>query len=268
MIFKKFFNSCFFTLFAPLCMAQNCIGPRLTAMGNNLAAVQDVWNINGNSAGITSLKSSTFAVSYSKYFYDTELSRQAAVFVLPFYRGAWGLGFQRYGISVYNEIKASTGIAKSFDNQLFIGLNANYHQIKITNYGTAGKFSFDVGFQYAFTNEIRVAIFFENPAQLNYNAHLNFPVQSSYQIGLAYQTGYKLLVAAGAKKEFKNPADVSLGLEYQLLEAFCLRGGMSLKPYKQFAGLGVKVKKMAIDAAFENQQNIGYIPQIALAYAF
>lgn len=256
---------CFVVQFS---FAQSNLGARLGAMGDNASAVKDVWNVNGNFAGISAIDRFTVAASYAKYLFDTELAEQAIVVAIPFQRSVFGIGFQRYGITEYNEIKATAGITRKFGDKLAIGINGNYHQLKISNYGATQSITFDVGIQYELNEEVLLGAYVVNPAKLNYQTNANLQTPYSYQIGLGYKASSKLLLAASVKKENNLSADVSTGLEYQILEILFLRGGISLKPFKQYAGVGFSTSKLKIDVAFESYPNIGYIPQIALAYAF
>lgn len=110
--------------------AQNMLGPKIMAMGNNGSSVKDIWSIASNTSGITSIEWPTLALSYANHFFDKQLSRQAIAFVFPIKNTYLGLDFQRYGITEYNEIKTGFALAKKFGDELSIGIKVNYHQLK------------------------------------------------------------------------------------------------------------------------------------------
>ena len=249
--------------------AQNLTGPKLTAMGNTGAAVNDIWSIEANIAGITNLSSPTIALNYINYHFNNEISTQALVFILPLNKNYLGLSIQRYGITEYNEIKAGFAFAKKFGTNLSIAIKGNYHQIKINNYGTTTGFSADVGVMYNLNKQLTFGLYINNPAHQKYTTNtVKNNIPSTISMGASYHASNKILIAASINKQFDNKFDVGFGIDYKLLEIISLRGGLTMKPFKQYVGIGLNHKKFNVDLAIENDPNLGYSPQIALAYAF
>ena len=252
-----------------VCTGQTNFGPRLTAMGNNGAAVKDVWGAEANPAGITDLKNATIALNYAKYLFDSELSRQAIAFVLPMQNNYLGFNFQRYGISEYNEIKTGLTLAKKFGEKLSIALKGNYHQIKISNYGASTGFSVDVGAIYNFNEILTFGASISNPSLQKYSTKsIANAIPTVINIGAAYQASNKLLIATTISKDLKQILDVAIGIDYKLIEILSLRGGLTAKPFKQYVGFGINYKKLMMDMALGSDPHLGFSPQIALAYAF
>ncbi|RZL46172.1 MAG: hypothetical protein EOP00_15815 [Pedobacter sp.] len=252
-----------------LCLAQHNLGPRLTAMGNNGAAVPDIWSVEANPSAITAIKSKTVALNYSKYLFETELSKQAIAFIIPIKNNVIGMSFQRYGITEYNEIKIGLALAKQFGDKLSIALKGNYHQIKITNYGATKGFSVDVGAKYNYNELLTFGLYINNPSLQKYSSkEVETTIPTVVNAGVAYQASDKMLIATTVSKDFKGKIDVGLGIDYKLLGLLSLRGGLTAKPFKQYAGFGINYKKLTLDFAVESDPYLGYTPQIALAYAF
>ena len=103
-----------FLIFPSCLFAQNNLGPRLTAMGNNGAAVTDVWALQANPSAITSILVPTVSLNYIKHLFSNEISTQALVAVIPFKNNFIVTSFQRYGFSEYNESKIGFTYAKKF----------------------------------------------------------------------------------------------------------------------------------------------------------
>ena len=267
---NKIFNlSLLLTICINFCYAQQNQGPRLTAMGINGSAVKDLWSLEANPSGITDLKSSTIAINYSKYLFDSELSKQAIAFAIPFKNNYFGASFQRYGISEYNEIKAGVALAKKFGSSLSIALKANYHQIKISNYGATTGFSVEVGAMYEYNDWLTFGVSANNPSLQKYSSKIvQTSIPTVIQIGAAYKASNKILIATTASKDLDKSVNVGLGLEYKLIEIISLRAGLTAKPFKQYSGFGLNYKKLMMDVAVESDPQLGYTPQIALAYAF
>lgn len=268
-MFKSLSAILTFLSFSYATIAQNNVGPRLTAMGFNGAAVSDVWSLQANGAGITAIKSPSAAINYVQYLIDTELSGQAVAFVLPMKNNFLGASFQRYGIAEYNEIKGTVALAKKFGNQLSIALSANYHQLKISNYGATTAFSIDAGIMYNLSEALTFGLYVNNPSLQKYGStNVSASIPTVITIGAAYKLSNKLLAATTLKKDFDQKLDLALGIDYKLLDLISLRGGITAKPFKQYFGTGVNYKQLVFDLAFESDPNLGYTPQIALCYAF
>lgn len=257
------------SLFMNSAFGQYNQGARLTAMGNASAAVKDIWSLNANPAGITSQKTPIAALNYARYLFGDELSEQSFAFVLPFNNNFAGVSINRYGISEFNEIKAGFGLAKSFGEDLSIGVKANIHQIKITNYGNATTFSVDAGVNYALSKQIGLGLYVNNPSSQAYKAtNAETYIPTSVHLGATYTPSNKLILAATVSKDFERKFDVGVGVDYKFYELLSLRGGLSAKPFKQYFGIGLNYQKLIMDIAVESHPQIGYTPQIGLSYAF
>jgi len=249
--------------------SQNNQGGRLTAMGNNGAAVKDAWGIAANPAGITEIRSAMLLLAYQKYFLTDELSSQAIGLIFPFKKYVFGLNLQRYGITDYNEIKAAIIFTKQFGDKLSIGSRFNYHQLKITDYGTATAIAVDVGAIYQLDEKLGFGLYFNNPSQAVYRTKsTSLVINTGAHIGIAYQSSSKLLIAGTLSYYFDKATDVAIGIDYKLIESLSLRAGISLKPIKQYVGIGFNTKKIRLDLALSNDSNLGYSPQITLNYVF
>lgn len=248
---------------------QNITGARLVSMGNTNVAVNDTWNFTGNFKQNSQHRNPIIAIGYAKYFYQNELSNQTLKFILPLKKYEIGFGFQRYGIAEYNEITTGTSLAKNFGDQFSIGLRVNYHQLKIQNYGNTIGFSLDAGMMYHLNHQLTIGVNINNPSKQTYN-NSNVPIYlpSDIKIGAAYQAANKILIASTLTKNIDKEYNIGLGIDYQLLEILSLRGGISIKPFKQYGGIGINYKKFMLDLAVESDPYLGYSSQIGVAYAF
>lgn len=249
--------------------AQNNLGPRLTAMGKNGAAVTDIWALQANPSAITSLNRPTASLNYIKHLFSNELSTQALVAAFPFKNNFVGASFQRYGFSEYSESKIGLAYAKKFGHKLSIALNGNYHQLKISNYGASTGFSLDIGGLYQFNNQFTFGAFVGNPSKQKFNStNLVSEIPTSFNVGASYLASDKVLIATTISKVLNRAIDVSLGIDYKIIDLLSLRGGLSAQPFKQYAGFGLNYRKFLLDMATTYDANLGYAPQIAIGYAF
>ncbi|WP_421943596.1 hypothetical protein [Pedobacter sp.] len=265
----KIWNTLLISLTPFYLFAQNNLGPRLTAMGNNGAAVTDIWSLQANPSAIISIEKPAVSLNYIKHLFSNEVSTQAFVAVVPFKNNFFGASFQRYGFSEYFESKAGFAYAKRFGDKLSIGINGNYHQIRINNYGASNGFSIDVGALYQFNKEFTVGAFVSNPSKQKFSSNqILIEIPTSFNVGASYFASDKVLIATSISKNLSHSIDVSLGIDYKIIELLSLRGGLSAKPFKQYACFGLNYKKLLVDIATTYDANLGYAPQIAIGYAF
>lgn len=245
------------------------MGPRLTAMGNIGTAVSDAWSIQANPAALHSVTAFTLSGSYLRNLYAREVSTQAFVAVLPIKNNFVAASFQGYGFSEFKESKVGFAYAKNFGPRLTLGLKTTYHQLKIAGYGVTTGFSLDAGAYYQLTKELAFGAFAANVSKQNYtNKETSVYIPVSYNIGLSYSPNDKVLVAATINKVLRERVDVGIGIDYQIIPFFGLRGGLTVNPFKQYGGFGLKYKHFTLDMASVFDASLGYSPQMAISYAF
>ena len=248
--------------------AQNNLGPRLSAMADNGAAVGDIWCSQANPAGIAFIAQPAISLNYIRNLLSEEISSQGIVAVIPFGKNYLGTSFQRYGFSAYNESKVGFTYSKRFGENFSLALNGNYHQLKISNYGSSTGFSIDFGVFYRLNTSFSIGAFTNNPSGQKFNSDLiAAKIPTSFNIGTSYLATSQVLIATTVSKVSDQSIDFRLGLEYKLYNLLSLRGGISTKPFKQHVGFGLNYKKFAMDMATTFDTNLGYAPQIAIGYA-
>jgi hypothetical protein len=248
--------------------SQNNYGPRLTAMGNAGVAMQDIWSVQKNQAGIAALKNAQFSAGYENRFGVKELNTQSAAFVLPIKNYAIGANFQSYGVNAYRESKSGISLAKSFGPKLLAAVNLNYHQIKIDNYGNAQGFSVEVGLQYQAFDNLWLGTHIANPNQSKYGTNTEQIIPAHLQFGAAYKFSNQLMISGEVEKILDGQVNFKTGLEYKVVNFVALRGGIALNPFKQYAGFGVNYEKIQVDFAIASHPVLGYSPQVSIGYEF
>lgn len=255
-------------LFHTSVQAQINPGPRSTSMGSAGVAMQDVWALQQNPAGAAGIEKPIFAIGYEQRFFNQDLSTQTALFAFPYRQNVFGLSFQRYGISDYNEQRAGFAYSRRFGNSLYAAVGFNYHYIEVTKYGSAQTFSVEAGLQYRVTEKLWIASHIANPNRSRYD-NLSGPIiPVSLSFGASYRFTDKVLICSDIQKVLNSSTDVKMGLEYKLIEWFSLRGGISANPFKQYAGFGLSYQRFCVEAASSSHPNLGFSPQIAISYEF
>ncbi|WP_411274991.1 hypothetical protein [Daejeonella sp.] len=243
-------------------------GPRLAAMGSGGTAVSDIWSLQQNPAGIAELRKPKMAVAFERRFLDAEVSTQNAVFAFPFRNNVLGVSLERYGFSEFNEQKVGLCYAKRFGNTFSMAIGLKYYLLNITEYGSAKAFTVEVGFQLKVTDDFTIASHIANPNQSQYNNLKTSILPAKLSFGGSFKVSDRLLMTADIMKLLKYPPDFMTGIEYNIIPWFSLRGGVSVNPFKQYAGFGISYNKMQVDISVASHPSLGYSPQIGLGYEF
>ncbi|HEY1009780.1 MAG: hypothetical protein ACO1NS_08660 [Daejeonella sp.] len=239
-------------------------GPRFVSMGSGGIAMQDVWAMQQNPAGITGMKRPVLALAFQRHLLDPDLSTQSAVFVFPHRRSAFGFSLERYGFDAYKEQQAGISYAMGFGHSLKLAIGVRYSQLSIVQYGSSNSFDVEAGFQFRITEKFTVASHLANPGGMRSGAGM--PVRLSF--GVLYTFTDRLVMITDVRKSFDYALDVMTGLEYKIVDWFSLRGGVSANPFKQYAGFGLEYRKVSIEGAVSSHITLGYTPQISLGYEF
>lgn len=249
-------------------IAQISPGPRSLAMGSAGTALQDVWSLQHNPAGIAHLTRPIFALAYQRHFSIQDLSTQRAVFAIPFNKNVLGISFQRYGFNEYLEQTSSIAYAKNFSGALALSIMIKHHQLSIAKYGSDGLISMDAGIQYRINEQLWIASHISNPAKTSLNdlAATNLPVALSF--GVSYIFSDKILVLSDIQKVLNSGIDTKIGMEYKLIKWFAMRGGLSANPFRQYAGFGIIYHRFVLDMAISSHLQLGYSPNVAFSYEF
>lgn len=259
----------FVILLLPICAhAQMNEGGRITALGTSGVAIKDIWAIEKNQAGLSDISAVTLALNYEQRLVSQDISTQAALLVLPYRRNVFALSFQRYGFSLYNQQKASIAYARNLTPDFSAGINFNYHQLKISGYGSASTISIEAGFQYQVNEGLTLGAHISNPSNGQFNADVQGVVPVAVAFGVANKFSDKILLTSEVVKVLDFDFDLKLGVEYQPVGWLALRGGLSANPLRQYGGLGVTYNGIRFDAAVASEFTVGYSPQVGLSYAF
>ncbi|HCN84575.1 MAG TPA: hypothetical protein DIT07_13280 [Sphingobacteriaceae bacterium] len=247
--------------------AQVNPGPRITALGLTGVAIKDTWSLQANQAGLATQKKFAIATAYESEFLNPELSRQSVLIIYPNKRNVFGLSFQNYGFSAYNEQRLGMAYARNFGN-VSAAIDFNYHLIKIQQYGSTQAYSVEAGLQYALNDKLLIGAHLANPNRSTYDHHINAAIPVSIEFGLSYQISDNLLLNNGITKTLNSATDVRGGIEYSMLNWMDLRGGVSVNPFRQYMGIGCKYQNLHFDVAVASHYALGYSPQVALSYEF
>ncbi|MGK6350993.1 hypothetical protein [Parapedobacter sp. DT-150] len=249
-------------------LAQTYLGPRYQAMGYTGTALQGIYSMTANPAGLVGLVRTTANIDYQHHFLATDITTQVALGAVPTRLGVFGVSAYRYGLAdAYDDIKLGFAYAKRFGKSLALGMSASYHQLYIPNYLSTASLSVDMGAQYCFEEGAIIGFQYTNVGNATYGQDVYGVIPAYMRLGGSYPMA-QVTVTADAIYRLEGTLGGHFGVEYGLGEVFHLRGGLSVNPMQQHAGFGVGWHRFLFDAAATFHPHLGTSPQVGIGYAF
>ena len=94
----------------------------------------------------------------------------------------------------------------------------------------------------------------------------NIPVILGF--GMSWDLTPRLLFMTDIQKISAGQLDMKSGLEYNILNKFFLRAGVSMIPFNQYAGFGISYQHFRVQIAVSSHIELGFSPQMSLGYEF
>ena len=260
-----------FILMGPLGFAQNGIPPqagaRGIAMGNSGVIFKDVYSLFSNQAGLAYLEEVSVVAFGERRFGTVGINGAAAGIAYPVANGTFGLQLQYFGIDLYNEQRIGLAYARKFIDQLSIGVQFDYLNTNITDFGNKGLLTFEIGMLAQITKELSLGIHLFSPMRVEIIEGENLPTLLKF--GMGYQPSKKVLVTLEAEKDIDFDVVIKGGIEYYLHSAVALRIGAANNPTLVTFGAGFQINEgFNIDVASSYHQTLGFSPGFSLSYAF
>ncbi|AFD07139.1 hypothetical protein [Solitalea canadensis] len=243
-------------------------GSRIGALANAGASISDLWNISGNPAGFTSIHSFSASIGYESRFLSKEFSTQSAIIGFPVKSNYFGLSFSSFGEQPYTETTSTLSYAKTFGPNFSAGLKFNYHTVSILDYGNVAAYTIEVGMQVKVFPELTLGTHIVNPTREKFGNELQNPLFTILRVGGRYNFSQRTFWVAEIEKTLSFAPVFKTAIEYGLLNALSLRGGVLTNPFRETAGLGLHTANFAMDLGAISHPTLGFSSQMNLAYAF
>ncbi len=247
------------------------IGARAAGLANAAVTLNDVWSAHHNQAGLGFIKDFSAGAYYESRFLLPELALGGAVVAAPLKnnKGTFGLSFRNFGYQLYSESKLGVAFGRALSDQLSIGVQLNYHQIRIADvYGNRSVVTAEAGIQYKLANKLTIGAHVFNPNRSKLTDLDADRLPAVIRLGIRYEFSENLFLAIESEKDTYNPAVFRAGLEYRIAEILYLRAGFNTNPLANSFGFGLLLKRLRVDFAGNFHPVLGFTPQTSLTYQF
>jgi len=245
----------------------NPIGARAYGLAGNSILFQDFWSTENNPAGLGFLEQWGAGFSYENQFLESEFANKALAFAHPFKAAAFGLSFTQFGFSNFQENKVGLSYGRALGENIAMGVQLNYLSTSIgEGYGSRSSFSGTIGLQAKINRKISIAAVIINPNRAERAEFDDERYPSLIKLGMAYVFSKKVDAYTEVVKDIDFDANLKVGLEYQAMEKIVFRAAYATNPALTAFGFGVKLKQFQLDVASGFDSNLGFSPQLSIAY--
>lgn len=244
------------------------VGARSAALGNASVTLDDFWSLHNNQAGMAFYNQMAVGVYGENRFLMKELTQGSVGFVLPVKgAGVFGLNYDYYGFSLYNESKVGLAYALAFGKRISGGVQLDYLYTHIAeDYGSHGMVTFELSMRAIIIKNLVLGVQVYNPASLTISKVSSERAPTIFRVGLSYSFSDKALIAIETDKDINQKAQFLAGLEYHLAKPVYVRIGIGTAPFSNSFGVGLQFGKFQCDISACRHQVLGFSPQLSMTY--
>jgi hypothetical protein len=228
--------------------------------------LQEVYAVTNNHAGIAFMQKSAAALLAEQRFGIAEIRQFGAVAAVPIKAGAFGLEIQSFGFDAFRHQKIGVTYARKIFEKVALGVQFNYQNFRISEYGNKGVLSGEIGIQAEVLENLWLGAVLINPFRVQ--TVQNEQLSTRLNAGLTYHFSEKVQLSAAVHKDFEYKASARVGLNYRLIQPLSLRLGIGTNPVENGFGVGVHLKSIDLDFAVAYHQILGFTPAFSAVYHF
>lgn len=239
------------------------------AMGNSTVAVPSLWSTYHNQGALGFFEGTQLGIYYENRFDIPEFGVKSLAFAMNTKPGTFALDFTSFGFNKFSDNKIGLAYGMKLADYLAIGIQIDYiYIIQDSYYGNISTVSGEIGiFANPFENFYLGAHLF-NPWRSKVSHYQDERLPTIFRLGVAYDFSEIVKLSAEVQKDLDLPAIYKSGVQYEPVENFVLRTGISFTEKNSFLafGIGYTFKKATLDIAFENHPILGFKSGVSLMY--
>lgn len=257
------------TTFFGFAQGWNPVGARSQSLANASVCLTDVWAFHHNPGALAYIDKTSVGLSYENRFTLKELQTQGFVVAHPLKKGVLSVGGQFYGYQLYRSTRIGLGYSMLLTEKLAAGVQINYQGLRISDYGSQGTLSGEIGLLAKINDEINIGFSIFNANRAKLSSFQDDRYSTYLRLGLSYKLSSKVMLLAEAEKEVQSQIRPKGAIEYEVVKNFKLRLGAAGNPTELTFGIGYAFAKgFQLDAGSAWHQILGWSPHVGLTYGF
>jgi hypothetical protein len=239
------------------------MGAKSWGIGNATVAIADNYSVFNNPAGLGFLKDNFASASYHARYGISGLQTLSLSGNYNTKLANVGLAIERFGDKLYNEQKLGLALAKS-TNRVSLGLKVSYFQAAIENFASKNTLLTEFGVITKLSSKVQMGFHAYNLTGAKLFASQRIP--TVLRLGVSYAPTKQILLVTEAEKDIEFPMLIKAGLEYQIVNNFYLRTGITSKLNNAHFGFGFQSKQFIFDYAASSHSALGFSHHLTISY--
>ncbi len=240
------------------------MGAESGMVGGCNALLSNAFSVVNNPAAISDLKKWQTGVFGEKRFGQKELGTSNFSIAVPNKWVDFGAAVNLFGFDKFSQQRFLLAASKKLAPTFSLGVQINYLNTAISEYGNAGAWVLGAGVYYQPVSKIKVAFAIFNPNQQQLSNKVSDKVPTYARFGVSYRVNEKVDVLVETEQALEQKTIFRSGIKYHVNKRIAFAVGASSQPVLFTFGTMVQTNKVAIDFAAQVHQILGVIPQFSL----
>lgn len=241
-------------------------GARSAALGGCGLLLDDPYSPMNNQASMAFQKKSSVAFSTARKYWLSDLMYNSFAATFAMKNSALGLTGSYNGFTDYNQTIAGLSYARLLTEKVSIGVQLDYLQKKITEYGSNSAVTFEAGAMVKVMKKLNFAAHVFNPVRVKSGYYQDEKYPAIYSAGLQYKPSETFFIEADIENNYARNNFFKIGAEYRPVKSIALRVGVNNNEYS--FGAGLWWKNFRLDIASSYHRYLGITPTGSIAYEF
>lgn len=239
-------------------------------LGNGAYSINhgDVFSFTANQAALAQLKNISAGIYGERRFLLAELNNYTAAIGIPTTSGNFGLKAVYSGFTDYNETQLGLAYGRSLGQKIDIGVQFNYHGIKVGEYGSGSAISFEIGTLLHLSDKLNAGIQIRNPAGGKFGKEGQEKLPFVYAAGVGYDASDKFFISVEIEKEEGQPVNINAGFQYKFIPLLSAKAGISSATSTAWLGVGVNMKSFSVNITTSYHPQLGISPGLLFLFNF
>ena len=232
---------------------------RQTAMGNIGTNSMGSGANYSNPAGLVWNIHHDISTTYASHHLISALDRPFLTYSKSKNDKAYALFYTQTGDKRLQHNSLSLSYAQLFSDKFSLALRLGLSHLEFSdNYGSKTLLHADMGMIIKLNEKLNFGFYILNLGRSKLINKYNERSENAVMTGISYKSSELFTLELEMEKYALRPLNVKLGMEYQVLHSFFLRGGFQ-SSYRRFsAGFGYSVKRLVFDSTIYYTHPIGY----------
>ena len=238
-------------------------------VANSTVAVPNLWSTYHNQGALGFIEGMQVGLYYENRFNITEFGVKSLAFAMNTKPGTFAIDFTSFGYSKFSDNKIGLAYGMKLADFLAVGIQLDYFYIhQESYYGNIGAIAGEIGILATPFDDFYIGAHVFNPWRTKIAENQDERLPTVLRLGFAYDFSETMKFSSEIEKDLDYPVMFKSGFQYEPVQNFILRTGVSFSEKNTFIafGLGYMFKNITLDLSFENHPILGFKNGVSVMY--